>query len=512
MQQKEFCTRLALSLLAFVLVPVAIAGHYEISYSGGTVSIVGPSGPPPWGYPYTTVNGTHGGSGISSDYIKGEGIVLGPGSVNCSGQITTTCTWRADYDGEPTPSVVLVRETSTASWDGESGNAANGLGHVEQNRVSSGVKWTVKSNPGQSFPIYCSPVAFGSTGGPPTGPLTATASVYYGVSVTVPKLVLSGVLDPVVDKKLLIGQRLGMSVIYEGPAPTSQTDTYWWTAGGGSPFSDYQASTASAAKTHWTSHQTTVPIPEQDLFFAKTDGFPEMSVSVTLDEVDLSFELSEDVAVNAPTFQRTSILEPAQAELLPNPTNPIKIGLWGTVFEGTTGGIWFIGRVDTPAVFEAAGNGEWCWTQLFTSTVRWIKDPEGNFYDYQYNFSSGPPRLDSMFPSPMSEPPLANFVAANWARGVTHDDASMGIDNLEDVEGFVEDHLKMYMLYKPPAESRLVPLTSTTWHWKGHAKKEGTTWEFLSRSQSKNDGPDFPNHPEWSAVWLPNGLFNPRNP
>ena len=84
-----------------------------------------------------------------------------------------------------------------------------------------------------------------------------------------------------------------------------------------------------------------------------------------------------------------------------NYSNPSELALWGGEYESETRGIWFIGDVETPSVFNSQGSGYWNWTQVVTSMNIWYKETTGDYYDYNGNFTSGPlilPRLDTAYP------------------------------------------------------------------------------------------------------------------
>ncbi len=205
--------RFAALLGLFVAARVAFAGCYTVSYIGGTVTMVGPFGGSRAVAYGTLPDGSWGGSGASSEIVPPDQTVYGHGSVTCAGQIVVTCTW---YNGgDPSdlpPQCAVLTETASASWSGEAGNCADGLGHPETTQQysgqSQGTKYTVVNSPGQSFQVACSPSAFAllSQGASVPGITYATATVSYRASVTPVSIVLSGTTRQWNADHALIGQ------------------------------------------------------------------------------------------------------------------------------------------------------------------------------------------------------------------------------------------------------------------------------------------------------------------
>ena len=179
-------------ILLQILAAPAFAGHYTVVYSGGVASTPGNS------YPYTT--GSYGWGGSAS--YSGIGAF-----ADASGQITATFIWVEDYAGEVPPLSAVVYETCTsrsASYYGIN-TADDGFGDTSSSSYystqCSGTRGSVKSNPGTSFSITCSPSAHAS--GSMYGLM---ASVQYGAAASVVFVGLSGTLIGVPGNNILIGQ------------------------------------------------------------------------------------------------------------------------------------------------------------------------------------------------------------------------------------------------------------------------------------------------------------------
>jgi hypothetical protein len=150
----------------FICVPIlTFAGHYSVQYSGGAADIVGPLGTH-WTKPYQAWNASWVGGGQSIEPPNQSGNLSTPGlgSVNAHGQITATFTWVRDNVGDNPPQVVLVKQTCGASWSGNSGSCSSGLPNEtavtsEASGSAIGNKASLKSHPGESFTIQCSPNA-----------------------------------------------------------------------------------------------------------------------------------------------------------------------------------------------------------------------------------------------------------------------------------------------------------------------------------------------------------------
>ena len=163
---------LAFFTLMFVLLlcPVARAGSYSLTYSGGSFTYDNGGSPVPYRY---SPDGSYGPGGY-------------PGSIaDCSGEITATFTWEPDphLPSDPAPTAVIAVQTGNAYF-GTSGATkgsafcADGLNHAEQDTVmgtgqnaswrgvSSGTVYSAQATDASGgVVIKCSPRSNRGTGG-----------------------------------------------------------------------------------------------------------------------------------------------------------------------------------------------------------------------------------------------------------------------------------------------------------------------------------------------------------
>ena len=147
--------------------PPAVA-HYEVSYIGGTVTSTG--GPYPViyrsnDYQYNPSDQTYGGADVA---YSPQGTGAGP-EVNCTGEITATFTWIPTPANEPPPASAIVEEDSNTDCGTTpefGGSCDDDLGDPVVDGYNyescSGTKYTVKTDPGPSFTVTCSPSAIAS--------------------------------------------------------------------------------------------------------------------------------------------------------------------------------------------------------------------------------------------------------------------------------------------------------------------------------------------------------------
>lgn len=84
----------AVLLVASLLSVDSLAGEYQVTYSGGTVTVT--FGTDEWFHGYGNLGDGFWGANESSCEPPHEGPgVCGPGSVDCQGVITATFTWMA---------------------------------------------------------------------------------------------------------------------------------------------------------------------------------------------------------------------------------------------------------------------------------------------------------------------------------------------------------------------------------------------------------------------------------
>ena len=178
----------------------------------------------------------------SNNQTYGEGDVAysPPGSgagpnVTCSGEITATCTWKPTAANEPPPDSVIVEEDGDA-WYGTypdySGTCDDGLGDLpvygSSSGSSSGTRYTVKSNPGASFTLTCSPSSTATT---TQDGAYASASVSYKATISPVTINLAGTTpDSSGNLNILVGQHCTASLV--GIPSGCTVSNYQWSVTG----------------------------------------------------------------------------------------------------------------------------------------------------------------------------------------------------------------------------------------------------------------------------------------
>ena len=478
-------------------------------YSGGMCYTSGEYGSADW--PYSMQPQGWGGTVATGG--SEQGGPAGAGSASATGQITATFIW--DNEGDPAdipPPVVVLEETATASWNGDSGSCANGLGHSPTGgpggQTSTGTTWSARNDPGYVFVVQRSPSASVSAGeassfGPPVG---GGCSVAYSVEAHTVRIGVSGVRTVLNDQgqfshyELLVGQRLN-AVVELDTELQAPNNSYAWTVSNGSPFLDYYVNHSSpwwpAIYTGWSPPST----PQMHCYFARPSNSIAVSCTVSLANVGLQVVVdASELRSIAPIVSFNVVLGAAAITNHPIYGGVYQFHLWNAIYNGVTSGVHFIGNVTTPAAFAGQGVGSWCNGQLILGTNAWYKNNAGTYFDSSWNTEPFP-QLDWKFP-----------YTAYWpADGVEHVDIDPPGFDMDStyVECYEADQFKMYTFYKPPgADSRLVPLRAYTWSWTGHGVKSGFSWPPPTGTQS-GTAQDWPDHPIWTksliggtATWI----------
>ena len=185
----------------------------------------------------------------SSGYWGGVGTLYWSsynpgGSAGCSEAIIATFAWVRDTpDDDDPPQAIVIREECNAGCNASTITApeaaSNDLGFPQvQNGTSTysqGVRYQIKTNPGESFDLHCSPSA--SLGAGTTSYGYGSASVRYKADASPLDLILSGGKGTQKDKHYLIGQLCTASVVTGGLPATN----FNWSMTGGDPFSSWTA-------------------------------------------------------------------------------------------------------------------------------------------------------------------------------------------------------------------------------------------------------------------------------
>lgn len=140
-----FSTLILIAVLSIIATPKGWAGNYVVTL-GGTGGITYSNGN---GSAYSNAQGSFGGQGSTTGY------------VSCSGQLLLQYRYVPSSSTDDPPSCILLRESSSASWEGGSGSCIDCFGDPEVFRpatgtnqaggTSGGVRYSVINNPGWSF-------------------------------------------------------------------------------------------------------------------------------------------------------------------------------------------------------------------------------------------------------------------------------------------------------------------------------------------------------------------------
>ena len=423
--------------------------------------------------------------------------------ANCSGAITTTFTWTADYylDLSVPPTKVVVYEESIATAQGSgTGTANNGITGTS----GTGKRYSVVPNPGGSFTLpACSPSAN-------IGPLSygvAATTVQYKASASALEVILNGGLGFTFGKKYLIGQQVTATLTAGGLTPT----TYAWSAGGGDPFKNYVV--VYTTPTDVTS-ATLVPLGSEtgsqfQFYFKKEEPTANITCTVhltvpsgALPIAGLDAIVSRTCQVQAPDntlYANIGVVEGYPA------TFPTRMRLYGGIQYDANGtpyvsGMVWRATVTTPSLY---GVGGWNFTQTVKQTL--AVTTTGNV---GHNWSqNGVEVLDTTFGY---EPALP---APPYTADTTeHIQADMPSSSFNSPRTAVSrsDSFTTWTLFQPPGTgSVFVPLKSVKWSWKGDATPDASgVWKITNSSASLSPADNFPLHPIWGDN-IARGMFLP---
>ncbi len=433
-------------------------------------------------------------------------IVLGPGTAACWGAITATFTW--NNEGNPAnvpPPVAVIREIGFASWSGDGGSCTDGLGHtpvaIANGQVSSGEKWTVKQLPGTSFTYTCEPSANAFLTEPSTTGLPAGGvSVNYSVAAFSCRIRLLGVLNPVTDKRLLIGQQLRATVDLGGLPATGQTQ-YTWDITGGAPFASYTASTLLATYTGWQSYTETTGVT--NAFFRLPDDI-QITCNVQTATPALAFQLSEDLASESPKkFHKAASM--GQMTLMPNSTSPVEFKLFGATYAGLNPwGMFYDYWVETPSVY-GLDVGLWAFVQLVIDSSTVTTTQGTGFIQPIRGWS-----LDHSFPHPYRLGGGPWFPAGPFSGTLkVHSDRPgvQGISGGGFISLTIDSGFDMYAVYSAPdsaaGSSSHVYLVRQGWTAKGTCTPGSPQWSSQDTGSAFGNLQEHPRHATWNQVLNP---------
>ena len=504
--------------------------HYDVTYSGGTVTSTG--GPYPVGFrsnddQYNSNNQTYGEGDVA---YSPPGSGAGP-NVTCSGEITATCTWKPTAANEPPPDSVIVEEDGDA-WYGTypdySGTCDDGLGDLpvygSSSGSSSGTRYTVKSNPGASFTLTCSPSSTATT---TQDGAYASASVSYKATISPVYVTLQGTTkDTGGSDNILIGQGC-VGTLSAGPATLS--DFHW--DPGGDTFDKFVVAPDLS-----TGHVV--------LLFGDTWGKPSplWHYSKDSDGNTTTVKCSATASINGTvigTVQGQRDLQVwAPYYAFKNLTGPVTVANIGAMALYAGGpptilpsgdvtwsppGMKNGGRVGTPALFMTSltnsGTGRWQFVQLAT-IGRWeYQTTSGNtaVYPDEHNGVCG---LDNFYPYPGSAgtyaPPFPadSDQSPGLTASPTYWMADSPLHQLLDMftRVRVDESFDDYMMYVPPDDglgSEWVPLHLFKWKWQADITQAGSGWaagwtSTPPMSVSALSSTRCTTHPLWQSLLLNN--------
>lgn len=558
-----FSPKVVTTCLMLLMLSVSNAGYYNVTYSGQGAAAASYNGA-------TKVNSY---TVLQSPDYQEYGAFLDlttwmtytPSSYisptgSASGTITATFTWVPASSGDMPPSVISVRELSSASWYGLSGTADDGLGDQQQTNThyeyplngldveypvfsgwSHGTRDTLIQNPSTSFTTSCSPRLLSVVGWPPDYQIYNGGGgwVTYHAMVVQPSgaLVPDGVIND--SNEILIGQQLTTHVT--GVFADASTFTYKWSVSNGAfPFSAY---TVNHSGTEPTNSTVTTLEPGSSsslsLYFQKPSTW---TIACLCSPIG-----GDSVAPTLLTATGTSEAPDYSFEIYSQPNATIRdIGPSVALATPTGGpGIVFSGSVSTPSKYNISGSnpatktgsGSWNLIQLFKPYL-YVDSTQP--YDPVYGMVNGTKGLDVAYPYNCNESThfndagdyntVANGTAINPG-GVAHalgeadpvweDSPAKVLPTDPSVSHYVEIYEQFwdYIMYYPPVssgatKSQYVPLCTANWWWFVYltcgAGSSGLSsdWSFsynLVFSSLVHDSDRYPAFPIWDLTVNPAG-------
>jgi len=487
----------------------AEAGHYEVTYSGGTVTTTGTNPVCGRTLPYATdpQTGWYGGSGTAGVCMDPP-PVPGTGTVVCQGVVTMTFTWIKDPpdDLEEPPGSVIVKKTSTANWAGDGGTAANGLGHPALppsgfTQTSTGVQWIAVNEPGPLFTLTIDPSASCTFElGGASGMNSGSAGVTVKAETFPVRIQFTGTTE-MNGPSILIGQRLVSTVVgipgevLDDDPSIEPNDSYTWEEPPGRPFLDYRPDLMPTTFQAWADPGA----PSMAAYFSSAldpdDAYAEVQESepdtircvVLLPRYGLTLRPKGTVNVHRPIYVYSTGNgggEPRIGSMhllrrLPNnlyvvdETNPEWFKLWGQPPPIPHLPGYKVGAAVRLSVIEPTGFGpevgQWNYSQKGWLKYH-VKDASGNSF---HNESWGLEGLDGSFPYPQDGGP--------WAAGASYrmwvDSPGVVVAPSQYEWWDIRDRFWLYVFYKPPGtDSRWVPILVHPWLCGGLAVKGTSSW------------------------------------
>ena len=414
------------------------------------------------------------------------------GVAQCQNKITATFTWQSATPDDVPPDSAIVVENSSASYalagSATTQTCADGMGDApggpnSSSQTSSGVRYTVKSNPGQSFNVTCTPdVNVAGTGYPNYG--YATVSVSYNAAAIPVTIVVNGTTRFSNTNAVLIGQGVNVSL----STGSYQQSGWQWTIGG-DPFAGFVTTATSGNAVEMTAADKQKASVTYYYRSIKSGANSTVTCSATItlpDGKTPTVTATTNINVVAPTFKFTPTKGDTDLWLITttNPPNPPTTGLFLEPFNTVTKqGIVFAGIVTTPSVFVGEFSGVWAIAQLLTPAL-FVTDLNGTVFPSPAN---GPQGLDGVFPYKNATGP------ANGTKTDIGDTPGIGLDS-SVIEGADDSNkFQSYFLYQPPGSIggtgvTWVPLQEIDWDWHGIATFDSVTqrWSLGAASNGVN--------------------------
>ncbi|MGE3127763.1 MAG: hypothetical protein AB7F50_09485 [Fimbriimonadaceae bacterium] len=231
--------------MAVLLATCALAGHSSVSFAGGNVHVTDSEPPCAEDFPFQTAWSTRSGAGITGVCGTPPGLP-GAGTADCTGTLTATFSFVPAFLGEKPPPYAVVYELSEASYEGDTGSCANGLGHpavppVGFAKTSMGERWTLRTNPGTSFSVSVTPWASSAWTTGVCGESEGEASVSYTAGCYPVYVQLGGTLyvssSSQSGHECMIGQQVVATLVCLSWPDSTRS----WSLDGVNAFADYQA-------------------------------------------------------------------------------------------------------------------------------------------------------------------------------------------------------------------------------------------------------------------------------
>ncbi len=470
-----------LLLLSALSAVSASAGHYAVTYTGGTVTVTTPHFTTTRSYAVNPVTGYYGGAGSTSEPPPGPGPapVGQGGSVVCVGVIEAKFTWvpTGGADLEPPKNVVLKVE-GLANWTGTSGDCGNGINSQKVASVESGSSFateTLIKVSGASFTVVYAPYAWANFQPGETGVLSGTAFAGLKVSATPVVIDPQGTINDDGYPACLKGQRVRFVVTAGSYTLTNhQWGNQLWT------IKDVIFG-ASGTSGGWTYR-----------LFRRTDGVPNTEYTQTspdwvydnvADETDV-VGCSVNVYDGA-TFVGTAVAERWVNAYVPyagwaanayTPSSYDGSSPPGYVYSGPSAAdiaIEFHGAVGTPALFvPVQGYGSWAAVQkACLSKYQRYQVPPNPIPYYQSSTTNNAFVLDNSYPY---EPNPGNWFPADSVE--SHDPQS--VPYISDAPNYellytvlefgIQDQFQMFQAWLPPDNGvgrAAVPIAQIDWRW-----------------------------------------------